>query len=388
MTFFSSFGQTFFISLSGAEIRQEYQLSHGEFGGLYMVATLASAATLPLVGRLVDITTVARTTLLVVPMLALATAAMATSDLVVFLLLSLYLLRLFGQGMMSHIAMTAMGRWYAGHRGRAVSLVALGHQFGEACLPLITISLFAWVGWRQTWMISTCVLLILALPTCYWLMYVERKPKLSDAPERHATSYQWQRAEVLRDPLFWRLIVVVMSPSFIGTAIFFHQDYLLSLREWPSESFAGGFILLAFVTVFSNLATGQIIDRYSGVSMLPFFLLPLAMGCWVIGAVEKEVGIFLFMGLLGCSYGMSSVLYGALWPELYGTKHLGSVRSVITAFMVLSSALGPGVTGWLIDAGIAYPHQMMVLGSYCILASAWMFPLRKKLRARSFTQNF
>ena len=382
LTFFSGFGQTYFISLAGAEIRGEYKLSHGEFGGLYMLATLASAATLPMLGRVVDIYSVARTVLIVVPMLALAATSMALSQSVVALALTLYLLRLFGQGMMTHTAMTAMGRWYTGHRGRAVSLVALGHQSGEAIFPLLTVSLFAWLGWRQTWLLGAATLLVLALPVLYLLLLQERQPLHSDAPEKRASKKHWRRDEVLRDPLFWRLICAVMAPSFIGTAIFFHQDYLLTLRSWPAQSFASAFILLATITVISSLIAGQLIDRFSGVSLLPYFLLPLALGCGVIWAVEQEYGIYLFMGLLGVSAGMSSVLYGSLWPELYGTKHLGSIRSVITALLVLSSALGPGITGWLIDAGVAYPLQMLVLGGYCLLACLMMIPLKLKLQLR------
>ncbi|MGB0865132.1 MAG: MFS transporter [Granulosicoccaceae bacterium] len=380
LTFFSSFGQTFFISLSGAEIRGEYGLSHGEFGGLYMLATLASAATLPSLGRVVDIISVARTIALIVPMLVLATASMALAHSIWGLLLSLYMLRLFGQGMMSHTAMTAMGRWYSAHRGRAVSLVALGHQCGEAILPILAISLFASFGWRISWLLAGAALLLLALPLIYLLMRVERTPQQSDKavdlslePRRH-----WRREDVLRDGLFWRLTLAVLAPSFISTAIFFHQDYLLTLRGWPAESFAQAFVLLAGITVCSALIAGQLIDKFSGVSLLPYFLLPLAMGCLTIGVVEAEFGIYLFMGLMGVSYGMSSVLYGAIWPELYGTQHLGSIRAVITAMMVFSSALGPGVTGWLIDLGVDYGHQMLVLGTYCVCVSAMMYSVIKQ----------
>ena len=54
LTIFSSFGQTYFIALFGAEIRQTFDLSHGDFGGIYMIGTLTSAATLVWVGRVVD----------------------------------------------------------------------------------------------------------------------------------------------------------------------------------------------------------------------------------------------------------------------------------------------------------------------------------------------
>jgi MFS family permease len=136
LTFFSSFGQTFFISLSAGEIRAEYDLSHGGFGTLYMLATLASAATLPQLGKIVDRISVASTVLLAAPVLAVACILMAWSRSLMLLLLAVYLLRLFGQGMFTHIAMTAMGRWFAAQRGRAISLTAIGVNLGEAVFPV------------------------------------------------------------------------------------------------------------------------------------------------------------------------------------------------------------------------------------------------------------
>ena len=88
------------------------------------------------------------------------------------------------------------------------------------------------------------------------------------------------------------------------------------------------------------------------------------------------------MGLLGVSYGISSTLFGALWPEVYGTRNLGSVRSVTVSLMVLSSALGPGVTGLLIDAGVAYFSQILFMGLYCLSVAAVMVVIAGQLAQR------
>ena len=42
----ASFGQTWFISLFGGEIRAAFSLSHGDFGAIYSAATLASGVSL------------------------------------------------------------------------------------------------------------------------------------------------------------------------------------------------------------------------------------------------------------------------------------------------------------------------------------------------------
>jgi hypothetical protein len=89
------------------------------------------------------------------------------------------------------------------------------------------------------------------------------------------------------------------------------------------------------------------------------------------------------MSLLGISYGFSSTLFGALWPEIYGTRHLGAIRSLIVAFMVLSTAVGPGLTGMLIDLKVSYPAQIFVMGVYCLVASLALFFSSRRLAARN-----
>jgi MFS family permease len=380
---FSAFGQTYFIALSGGEIRAEYGLSNGEFGGLYMGATLASAMVLPFVGRIVDYLSVSRTVAITVPMLALACILMATSSSIVMLGLTLFLLRLFGQGMMTHISLTAMGRWFTGQRGRAVSLATLGMQAGEGSFPILMVSLFALLGWRHSWLASAATLMIVALPAIFFLMREERQPRSTDMPERRSAARHWTRGEVLRDPLFWLSVTGVLAPAFIGTTIFFHQAWLVEIRGWEPQAFASAFTLLAAMTICFVLVGGQLIDTFGATSLLPGFLLPLAAGCFVLAFFDSEWGIFAFMALMGVGYGLSSTLFGALWPEVYGTEHLGSVRSFIVALMVLSSALGPGITGWLIDLGVYYPHQIGVMGLYCLAASAIMLFVSRRFAARA-----
>ena len=54
MSFTSSFGQTFFISLFGPSIQFEYGLSHTSWGTIYLIGTLLSAIILTYSGSLID----------------------------------------------------------------------------------------------------------------------------------------------------------------------------------------------------------------------------------------------------------------------------------------------------------------------------------------------
>lgn len=383
LTFFSSFGQTFYISLSAGHIRAEYGLSHGAFGTVYMLATLGSALTLPKLGQLVDRFSTRTVTMIVVPLLAAAAIAMAVATHVAVLVGVIYLLRLFGQGMMTHIAFTSTGRWFAAQRGRAVSVVTLGHNAGEAVLPTVFVAVAALVGWRNSWLLGAAVLLLVALPVIAGLISVERRPRAGDPAPRAATVRDWTRAEVLRDPVFYLLLVGVLAPGFIGTTIFFHQVYLVELRGWSIEAFAASFSVMAAMTVTFALVSGQLIDRFTGTRMLPFFLVPLGCACLVLGLTDAWWTIYAFMALLGMSYGFSSTLFGSIWPEIYGTAHLGSVRAVTVAILVFATAVGPGLTGLLIDRGVPLPAQVVVMGLYCFLACGALLIVSRRVRARA-----
>jgi sugar phosphate permease len=384
LTVFSSFGQTFFISQFSGEIRETFRLTDGEFGLIYMVGTLASAATLVMAGRTVDRFSVAHVSTVVVLLLALACLGMAAVSSIPMLLVVIYALRLLGQGMMTHTSQTAMGRWYSAERGRAISLTSMGHQVGEAILPMLVLILVSLFGWRQTWQIAAAVLVLVALPSIVWLMRVEREPVVAESKSAKELKVRdWMRSEVIYDGAFWVLCLGVLAPAFIGTSVFFHQIRIVEMKGWEPEVFAASFLMLSVTTVCFTLVGGWLVDRFNSKRLLPTFLIPMAVGCLILGLSRQPWAIFGFMFLLGWSYGFSSAIFGTIWPETYGVKHLGSIRAIAVAAMVFASALGPGITGWCIDRQISFDFQLIVMASYCLVASMAMTFVANSLLKRA-----
>lgn len=374
LTFFSSVGQTYFISASVAEWQAAFNLSHGEFGRLYMFATLASAICLPFVGRLVDVVRADRMIALVVPILAAAALLAGYASSIPVLVLAIFLLRLFGQGMMTHMALTATGRWFVAERGRAVSLVVLGHQGGEATLPLAVAAITIAYGYSVSWIAAAVALLFVGLPFAFWCYHKPRVPHGQVSKEKTSSLVirDWTRREVLQDPVFWILLIGILAPPFIGTTIFYHQNYMTTLHDWPPQLFAISLLVLALTTVGFALLIGAAVDRFGAKSVLPYFLLPLSAACFALAFSGPAYSLFIVMVLLGVSYGISSTLFGALWPEIYGLANLGAIRSITVSAAVFAAAAGPGLTGTLIDRGFSLPTQMIYLGAYCLLAAGAM----------------
>ncbi|MBW4051696.1 MAG: MFS transporter [Proteobacteria bacterium] len=384
LTMFSSFGQTFFIGLSGEELRARFDLSSGGFGGLYMLATLASAISLPWLGRTLDLMPGWKVVRFTMPAFALACVLITVAPNVAVLGLALYLLRLFGQGMMTETAYTETGRWFVANRGRAMALIVIGQQVGLAALPVLVVLIGRASGsWRTAWIASAALLVLVGLPAIVALLRVERVPRSHEAKVRdRRTARDWTRAQVLRDPILYLLLLGTLAPPFISTVIFFHQDYLIALRGYDPLAFAAAFPVMSVTTVVFGLACGHLIDRIGALRLLPFYLIPLAVASAAVALITPVWGVYVFMFLLGISSGFTSTLFGALWPEVYGLANLGGIRAIIVAAMVLATALGPGVSGALIDRGISLPQQMLWLSAWCVAACFVLGFSARQVRAR------
>ncbi|WP_102224553.1 MFS transporter [Acidimangrovimonas sediminis] len=384
LTLFSSFGQTFFIGLSGNALRETFGLSGGAFGGIYMLATLASAATLPFLGRTLDLMPGWKVVRFAMPALALACGLIAVSPNVWVLGIAIYLLRLFGQGMMTEIAFTETGRWFVASRGRAMAMIAPGLSAGSAILPVIVVLVVGASGsWHTAWYLAAAVSLLIGWPLIMALMRVERVPSGAEiASHQGTTARDWTRAEVVRDPVFYLLLVGLLAPPFIGTIVYFQQGYLTELRHYPPLAFAAAFPLMSGATIVFGFVCGALVDRFGALRLLPYFLGPLFLAALAVALVAPVWGIFVFMALLGVSNGFTSTLMGALWPEVYGTANLGGIRALVVAAMVLATAAGPGITGVLIDMGVRLPTQMLWMAGWCLAASAILGLAARRVRAR------
>ena len=382
MTFSSTFGQTSFIALFGGHIRAEFDLTNGQFGGLYLVGTLASAVLMAVIGKVVDYHSPRKIGVASLVGVTIACIAISISWSLPSLVLAIFLLRFFGQGMMTHVAMTAMGRWFERQRGRAVSITSIGQQIGEAILPITVVTMFGYMHWRTTWQIFAVLLVIIAIPSLFILLSSNRQPQGQIIERDGPQPRQWNRSEVLRDKLFWLTSMGFLAPPFMGTSVFFHQVYLVETKGWQLAWFASGASLFAVTTIIFSLIMGSLVDRYSAKLILPFFLIPTSIALTILAQFDSPYIIPVVMILFGISGGGFNTLFGALWPELYGVKHLGAIRSLIVALMVLFSALGPGVVGGLIDVGITLETQFQTMALYCITVTVMLFGVSKAFSKR------
>ena len=364
MAFWSSLGQTFFISLFSDDIRAALDLSHGDFGTYYAIATTASAISLLWLGKLADTMRLEKLALFI--LVSLCSAAMFFSQInsLIMLVIGLYLLRMFGQGMMTHVYSTAMARRYVAARGRAISIAQLGHTISESVGPAGVVALHALFDWRTIWIILPASALILVAP---FLRQLTRRTALQDGEgidgilsadqtQDHANqtsaSDHWRRRDVLVDPRFWLAILwLVAVPSFVLTGLLFHQLFLADAKGVALGHWTASYVLYAIFAVIGSLTIGQLIDRFSARRVAPHTLLPNALACAALLFGSIDLGVPLFFIFFGLAIGMPHTANAALVAEIYGTRFMGEIKALFLLVSVFASALSPMIMGVMIDAG-------------------------------------
>ena len=387
LTLVSSFGQTYFIAIFADRIMAEYGLTDGEWGAIYTVATLSSAAALLFAGRFADEIRVARLGVMILVAFTAVAIGMALNHSVYVLVLLIFGLRFCGQGMISHLGVTAMARWFRAHRARAVAIAGLGYSLGEALLPRIAAMAEPLIGWRSVWLVVACLLIAGFAPLIAWMARDERSPRGIE-PSEQATARdgtQWTRGQMVRHWLFWMLVPAIVAQSFIGTVIFFQAVHIAETMVWSKLDMTAAYPVYALTTVVVALAAGWLADSFGPDRLLPVLLVPIGLGISLVGPFEGIWSWWAALALTGVSTGLAHALWGAFWAEMYGTRHIGSIKAVASAFMVVGSAIGPGVTGVVIDLGVPFSAQTSWMALACFLISALHLWVLVRLPARPVT---
>ena len=388
VTFFASFGTTPIISLFGGEIRAEYGLSHGDFGVIYSLVNLISAAGIVWLGRLIDQTDLRLYAALVCALLVAGCFLIATAPSLPFLFVAILALRLAGPGLMSNMAGTSMVRYFDTGRGRALGFAALGQPLSEAVFPITVVGLIAALGWRGTWMSMGALFAVILIPLVLWLLrgHGERHLRLLERMAAHGADAdtdgrQWSRRRVLRDPEFYLILPAVLVPPAIMAGLFFHQVHLVESKGWSLTWWAFCFTGFAFARVSVSVLSGFLIDRFGATRLLPFYIVPMAGALLALAAFDHPAAALVYMVMAGISSGARTTTVNAVWAEIYGVTHLGAIRALVQALIMLSVALSPATLGWMFDIGVTI--ETIAVISIAIIALAGLLLLFFLIRSHA-----
>lgn len=364
LTFFSSFGQTFLLSLYVPKIMDDFQLSNSYFGGLYTAATIGSALILMYAGKLIDSADLRKYTLYSAILLMVSCLVMALSVHVSMIFIGLLGLRFSGQGLLSHISNTTISKFFDKTRGKALSITSLGYSSGEGLLPVVVSLIIVYVGWRISLFINSAAVALLLIPFV-WFTISKGGEENSESDARLDTN-NFSRKYLLKDKTFYLLALNSVVLPFLFTGLFFYQSFLAEFKNWDIAWLSFCFLGFAIGRSVFSLLSGPLIDKYSATVLLPLYLLPSLLGLILLLLIDHSYAALCYLFLIGVSFGLAGTIKTAAIAEIYGRENIGSIRSVFAMLTVLGTALSPLLFGLLLDNGYSF-SCILILGIICII---------------------
>ncbi len=381
-TFFSSFGQSFFLGLFNSSIRETLSITHGQFGSIYASATLLSSFLLIWVGKKIDDINIFRFALYVTLLLAFSCFFFSKISSIVFLFIAVFLMRFSGQGLMSHTATTTISRFFTKSRGKALSIGWFGLSTAEFILPVLIVYLLTLTAWQNIWL-SISVFIIFFLPFISFVLIknlnFDSREDVNDQNFVEKEIKNWTRVEVLKDYRFYIVCLNMLAMPWIATGVFVYQSYITESKEWGEFVIAQSFMAYSVLSVITLLGSGFLIDKFTSRKLLIFMNIPLLISMLVLFYLDISISAFIFLGLIGISNGLANVLGSSTWAEIYGVKYIGSIKALTTALMVFSTAFGTALFGLLIDKGFTIEQIAVISFVYIFLSLIALFVVRNRL---------
>ena len=381
-TFFSSFGQSFFLGLFNNSIRNELSITHGQFGSIYASATLLSSFILIWVGKKIDDINISKFAFFVILLLSFSSFFFSTISSISLLFIAIFLMRFSGQGMMSHTATTTVSRYFTKSRGKALSTIWFGLSTAEFILPVFVIFLLSLYDWKIIW-ISISLLVLLILPITSIILVKKLNFNSRETEQRKGSKNlnikNWKRIEVIKDYRFYIICANMLAMPWIATGTFVYQSFILNSKNWGPYIIAQSFMAYSVLSVITLIISGILIDKFTSRKLIIYMNIPLLISVFVIMYFNHPFTAFIFLGLIGISNGFANVLGSSTWAEIYGVKYIGSIKALTTALMVFATAFGTALFGFLIDNGYKIEEIALISAIYISLSLILLFLIRGKL---------
>ena len=380
-TFFSSFGQSFFLGLFNAPIRNELDITHGQFGSIYASATIFSSILLIWVGKKIDEYQIINYSFFVILFLFLSSLFFSFVNNIYLLVLGIFFMRFSGQGLMSHTSTTTISRFFERSRGKALSTIWFGLSFAEFILPVSLTYMLVIYSWRSIWQ-GIAILIILFLP--FIVLNTIKKIKLDSREKDQDYSKRvkiknWRRSEVIKDYRFYIVSLNMLAMPWIATGVFVYQSFITDSKMWSIYTIPRAFMVYSIASIITLFFSGFLVDKFTSRKLTPLMNIPLLFSMFVLFYYKHEISAYIFLGLVGVSNGLANVLGSSTWAEIYGVKFIGSIKALTTAFMVFSTAFGTAVFGLLIDNGFTIENIAFISGLYVVISLILLITIRKTL---------
>jgi MFS family permease len=380
MISFSAPGQTFLISWFVNPMFNDLNISRSLFAGMYSLATLLASLFLSPMGRVIDKVSPKRVVTVVVLSMTFGCFLIAVSTHYWSLFLGFFIVRLFGQGVLVLTVSSFIIKSYQANRGKMMGIVTLGYPLSELIYPGLALLLLHQFGWRATYYIFTASNIFILLPLALYLLKKSGytlnsffKNESINKDNSIQGDKQYVLKEAVKEPSFYVIIIASCVPPVLMTGLLFHQESIFALNNWPIGLAASGLALYAILKAVGAILVGGVVDRIGPLWPFVILILLLATGAAITGIGGPTYTIFIYFGLVGFALGISAPVMNVIWPNMYGTLHIGSIKGFIGTFRNGLTALGPLPIALAIDNG--YSLKTLLLFTACGVSVIASFPI-------------
>jgi MFS family permease len=308
----------------------------------YLLATLAGALTMPILGRLLD-KYGAKRAIIVIGFLLMTVVFLASFITEIIGLTASYVgLRMTGQGALSLAATTLIARTITYKPGLALGIVGAVGSAGISLAPVGVERLIALTDIATAWRIEAALVAIIVLPIAFLLpkdlprTTTETGTHIVIVPETGYTS-----REALRTGMFWVLVSAGFSLNMIYTGLAFHLISILGAQGLSTLEAAANFIPQTIAAVLATLGLGAVVDRIDPRWGVAGSMLTLSGTLLLLPFVTEGISGIVFGLLLGVAMGSLRGVDAAAFVRYYGRGHIGAIRGIAAAIGLASTALGP-----------------------------------------------
>ncbi len=285
-------------------------------------------------------------------------------------------------GMGPTVANVVVSNWFVRRRGRAIAITAMGTSLAAIIVPSLAARLIELIGWRSTWAVLGVAVWVLVIPTAALVMrrrpedhglvpdgrYVP--PRAGDrlAAQRAAVDgVRWTRAQAMRTPALWMLILTFGLGSMGFGAMLFHLIPFLTDSGYSRVEAAGAFSMLGVAGLLSKPLWGVIADRVPSRFAAAAEFALLGLGVFAISIAPTLPLMYGAIFVLGVGVGGIITLQETVWADYFGRLTLGAVRAIGRPFTIVSSAGGPVLAGLAYDLRHSYEVAFLTfIGAYVL----------------------
>ncbi|MHA6781603.1 MFS transporter [Pseudonocardia saturnea] len=263
-------------------------------------------------------------------------------------------------------AFAALTRWWGPRRVTALTAVTLFAGFASVVFAPVTAALVEASDWRRTYLVLAVVLAVTTIPAhLFGLRGHWPDPEPVDRAE------QADPGAIARSRPFVLAVLAVGLGSFTAFAVIVNQVPLLVERGLTTGEAAWALGLGGLGQIAGRLFYGRLVTATSVRMRGVLILLATAATTGLLGVVPGPAVLLVAGAMLaGTARGVLTLFQATAVSDRWGATHYGRLSGILSAPVVLATALAPWAGAALADVLGGYPPVFAVLALVALLAAA------------------